>query len=180
MPEAAIAARTAGMVSDLPSCDAEGGDLEKEPVAEADAAEEAGPKMSYARVIVQLVLILPCAVLVFPAFIFGTIELANAFRSVEQGPGFLSVAVTYGLGFVCVVSGIFLPDRFPWRWMGILIFMIGLPLFLDGALAVSDRLRIFGAGREVYELLVLFTGPVVVTLWNVIRMWRCRPEKSQE
>lgn len=165
------------MVSDLPPRDEEGDGSAKAPFAEPDApegAEAPEPKTSYLRVIVQLVLILPCAVLIFPAFIFGVIELANAFRSIERGPHYLSSAVTYGLGFACVVSGIFLPDRFPWRWVGILIVVIGLPLFADGALAMSDRLRIFGAGREVYEILVIFTGPVVVTAWNVIRLWKCR------
>lgn len=177
LPGAVIPDTTAGMVPDLPPRDGEGDILTKEPSEESDAPERMEApetKKGYLRVIVQLVLILPCAVLIFPAVIFGVIELANAFRSIERGPHYLTSAVTYGLGFVCVVSGIFLPDRFPWRWAGILIVVIGLPLFIDGALAMSDRLRIFGAGREVYEILVIFTGPVVVTAWNVIRLWKGR------
>ncbi|HSI14132.1 MAG TPA: hypothetical protein VK961_18940 [Chthoniobacter sp.] len=162
------------MVSDLPSHEEEGGGLDKKPLAESEAPEGQKAEMSYLRVIVQLVLILPCAVLIFPALIFGVIELANSFRSIERGPHYLTSAVTYGLGFVCVVSGIFLSDRFSWRWVGILIVVIGLPLFIDGALAMSDRLQIFGAGRQAYEILVIFTGPVVVTAWNVVRLWRGR------
>lgn len=162
------------MDSDLPPREEEGGGLDgHKPGEAADALERpALPAMSYARVIVQLILILPCAVLVFPAVIFGIIELADAFHSVERGPGYLSSAVTYGLGFVCVVSGVFLPERFPWRWMGTLIVMIGLPFLVDGALAMSSRLQVFGTGRQIYETLVIFTGPIVVTAWNVLRLWR--------
>ncbi len=178
--DAIIPVTTAAMVSDLPPRDEEGGGMEKGSLAQSEAlqgveeSEAPDAKTSYLRVIVQLVLILPCAVLIFPAFIFGVIELANAFRSIERGPHYLTSAATYGLGFICVVSGIFLPDRFPWRWVGILIVGVGLPLFIDGALAMSDRLRIFGAGREVYEILVISTGPVVVTAWNVVRLWKSR------
>lgn len=146
----------------------------EEPREEAEASEKAPPpKMSYGRVIVQLVLILPCAALLFPTLIFGIIELADAFRPTPSR-GLLSSGMMYGLGFGCVVCGIFLPDHFSWRWAGVLITVVGLPLFLAGAMDMSAKLRIFGAGREVYEILVMFTGPVVVTVWNAIRLWRSR------
>jgi hypothetical protein len=131
-------------------------------------------------VIVQLLLILPCAVLLIPTLLFGVIDLAESLHSVGQGRGILSSGAMYVLGFVFVVCGVFLPDRFRWRWAGILVVLAGLPLFIAGALAMSSRLRMFGAGREVYEILVMFTGPVAVTVWNVVRLWKSQMEEPAE
>ena len=147
----------------------------KEPSTEAEAP--VGGETSYGRVIVQLLLILPCAVLLIPTLLFGVIDLADTLRPVGQSRGMLSPGTMYILGFVCVVCGVFLPDRFAWRRAGILVVLAGLPLFIAGALAMSTKLRILGAGREVYEILVMFTGPVVVTAWNVVRLWKSGAEE---
>jgi hypothetical protein len=147
----------------------------KEPSTEAEAP--VGEETSYGRVIVQLLLILPCAVLLIPTLLFGVIDLADTLQPVGQSRGMLSPGMMYILGFVCVVCGVFLPDRFAWRRAGILVVLAGLPLFIAGALAMSTKLRILGAGREVYEILVMFTGPVVVTAWNVVRLWKSGAEE---
>jgi len=149
----------------------------KEPSTEGDTEAAGGGETSYGRVIVQLLLILPCAVLLIPTLLFGVIDLADTMRPVGERRELLSSGGVYVLGFVCVVCGVFLADRFRWRWAGILVVLAGLPLFIAGALAMSTKLRIFGAGRELYEMLVMFTGPVVVTAWNVIRLWKSRADE---
>ena len=179
MPDLVIPAKTAAMDPDLSPREEKLEGVEKEELS-TEAEVVGGGETSYGRVIVQLLLILPCAVLLIPTLLFGVIDLADTLRPVGQSRGLVSPGTMYVLGFVCVVCGVFLPDRFAWRRAGILVVLAGLPLFIAGALAMSTKLRIFGAGREVYEILVMFTGPVVVTVWNVIRLWKSRIVESAE
>lgn len=147
--------------------------------AEDSPAEAPEAQKSYARVIIQLVLILPCAVMLIPTFLLCAVGIAEALRGEVQNRNLLATGISYGLGFACMAYGVFLPERPRLRFLGILVALAGLPLFTTSALALSSRFRSPGANREIYEVLAIFGGPILVTLWNVIRIGGFRKNEDK-
>jgi hypothetical protein len=143
----------------------------REELDEADVPDPA-EKGSYRRVILQLALILPCAVMIVPTAIMGVAGIAGALRGDLESRSLIAMGVPYFLGFCCMAAGIFLPARPQHRAVWLLamgVVFAGLPLFTSSALTVTHRFR--GEGeREFYETLAIFGGPIVVTVWNLLRL----------
>src|SRR4051812_5685934 len=90
-------------------------------IPEEPPSEEPKTKGPYLRVICQLVLILPCAVLLIPTFLLCLVGVAEMFRGDMQSRNLLTMGILYFLGFSCMAYGVFVPGHPRRRPLGILV-----------------------------------------------------------